>query len=121
MAGEPGKTGLGARIAACRRSSRRGRWTQARLAAEVGISEGYLWKIENGKQSPSVEVVERIAEVLEVSLSFLILGDGTQGDLEEVVRPFTIFVAREGLNRRAVQAIVRGLSAARDSVAKRPS
>ncbi len=114
MAGERGKNGLGARIVACRLSGHRGRWTQERLAARVGISAGHLRKIELGKKSPSVELVERLAEALEVPLVFLIAGDGTTGPLERVVAPFSVFAARERLDRRAVEALVRGLAAIRN-------
>ncbi|MFC7330768.1 helix-turn-helix domain-containing protein [Marinactinospora rubrisoli] len=53
----------GARLAHLRK---RRRWSLAHLGQQVGRSPGYLSRIENGKRDPSWELVERLAEALEV-------------------------------------------------------
>lgn len=45
--------------------------TTEKLAYENGISKGYLSDIENGKKLPSIKMLERIAEALEVDISTL--------------------------------------------------
>ena len=42
-----------------------------KLAYENGISKGYLSDIENGKKLPSIKMLERIADALEVDISVL--------------------------------------------------
>lgn len=45
--------------------------TTEKLAYENGISKGYLSDIENGKKLPSIKMLERIADALEVDISVL--------------------------------------------------
>jgi transcriptional regulator with XRE-family HTH domain len=45
--------------------------TTEKLAYENGISKGYLSDIENGKKLPSIKMLERIADALEVDISIL--------------------------------------------------
>lgn len=42
--------------------------TQERVAVEAGITSEYISRIENGKENPTVEVLFKIARVLEVDL-----------------------------------------------------
>ena len=56
---------LGARIKEVRRS--RG-LTQERLAEKAEISARYLSRLEVGDQSPAIETLARLAEVLDVEL-----------------------------------------------------
>ncbi|WP_348922067.1 helix-turn-helix domain-containing protein [Enterococcus rotai] len=46
--------------------------TQAGVSTECGISSRYYGSIENGRNSPSLEKLELIANVLDVSLHFLL-------------------------------------------------
>ena len=46
--------------------------TQEKLAYESGMSKGYLSEIEAGKKSPTVRILEKLAETLEVSPSRLL-------------------------------------------------
>lgn len=41
-------------------------WSQEDLADDVGISRGYVAKIETDAQSPSIETLSRLAEQLEI-------------------------------------------------------
>lgn len=45
--------------------------TQEQLAEKVGISLAYMGFIEQGRYSPSLKVIEKIAKVLKVSISEL--------------------------------------------------
>ncbi len=61
-------------------------WSSVRLARESGISRAYLWQIESGnKQSPSLQVLQKLCGALSVTLS----------DLCDVERPGIVL---EGLS-----------------------
>lgn len=69
--------------------------TQAELSRLCGISKNYFSAVENGRNSPSVEVLRKIADALDVSLLFLL--DDRIDDMEsrvatEVERLEKIFV-----------------------------
>lgn len=60
--------------------------TQQRLADSVGVSRGYIAKIEHGRANPSLELVERIADALGAELELVarspfVIGGGRQRDL----------------------------------------
>lgn len=42
--------------------------SQTKLAKLVGISQASMWEIESGRKNPSVEVLFRICDVLEIKL-----------------------------------------------------
>jgi transcriptional regulator with XRE-family HTH domain len=46
-------------------------WTQEELARRAGLERSYLSGIERGERDPGLEVQERIARALEMSLSEL--------------------------------------------------
>jgi transcriptional regulator with XRE-family HTH domain len=48
-------------------------WSQADLATRVGGDAGQISRYENGKITPSVEAVIRLAEIFDVSTDFLLL------------------------------------------------
>jgi DNA-binding XRE family transcriptional regulator len=62
---------LGKRIAECR--ERLG-WKQKKLADEAAISVTFLSELENGHRMPGSEIVLRIADVLGVSVDYLLRG-----------------------------------------------
>lgn len=43
--------------------------TQEELADKVGVSRAYMGYIEQGRNTPSLEVVEKIARALKTSIS----------------------------------------------------
>jgi transcriptional regulator with XRE-family HTH domain len=47
--------------------------TQAKLAERAGISHGYLSRIEMGMQSPTLEVIERLAAALNLKPAALLM------------------------------------------------
>lgn len=46
--------------------------TQEGLAEKVGISRVYMGYIEQGRNAPSLEILEKIAKCLKVSISNLL-------------------------------------------------
>jgi transcriptional regulator with XRE-family HTH domain len=60
---------IGTRIATYRHSLK---WTQDRLAAELDIPRSMLSDIENDKTSPKLELLDRIAEKLNVPINNLL-------------------------------------------------
>lgn len=73
--------------------------TQEVLAEKSGISQGMIYKIERGITSPSIPTAERIAEALNIPISFLIesnqdiLGEAIEiqeiiSDLDEETKKF---------------------------------
>lgn len=48
-------------------------YSQERFALEANIARKYMSDIENGKRNVSLDVIKRIAEKLEISLSDLFL------------------------------------------------
>lgn len=46
---------------------------QSKLADKLGISRSYLSEIESGKKTPSIELLEKYADIFDVSPSSLLL------------------------------------------------
>ena len=47
-------------------------WSQADLATRVGGDAGQISRYENGKITPSVDVVVRLAEIFDVNTDYLL-------------------------------------------------
>lgn len=45
------------------------KFTQEELADKIGISRAYMGYIEQGRNAPSLEVLEKIARVLKISIN----------------------------------------------------
>jgi transcriptional regulator with XRE-family HTH domain len=63
---------IGERIEALRKKAR---LSGNAFAKQAGISQAYLWEIENGQTEPSISSLEKIAKALGVSLKALIPND----------------------------------------------
>ncbi|MCL2099065.1 MAG: helix-turn-helix domain-containing protein [Oscillospiraceae bacterium] len=61
--------------------------TQAGLAEKADISEAYAGQLERGERKPALETVVRLANVLEVSVDYL-LKDSVEGSNENIVNQF---------------------------------
>lgn len=59
---------IGKRVQRLRKNHK---YTQEELAEKVGISRAYMGYIEQGRYSPSLEVLEKVAKALKVSISNL--------------------------------------------------
>lgn len=49
-------------------------YTQAKLAEQVGISQGYLSEVENGNELPGRDVLFRLSENLDATVDYLRYG-----------------------------------------------
>ncbi len=49
-------------------------WTQADLAKESGVSASAISRFEQGRQKPTIESADRLADALGVTLDWLIRG-----------------------------------------------
>ena len=47
-------------------------WSQAELARRVGVAKNTITRLEIGNRQPSVDLLERLARVLRVSLADLL-------------------------------------------------
>jgi transcriptional regulator with XRE-family HTH domain len=90
---------LGARIRARRVELG---WIQEQLAVKVGMSIGFLSDLENGKRNISAANLKRIAQVLDLSLDFLMKGDDTPAPQKEIQIPASLseFARLEELSYR---------------------
>ncbi len=57
-------------------------WSQSELGEMIGSHLSHINRIETGKHNPSLEVLKKIANALEVSIDSLV--NGTEEDLQEV-------------------------------------
>ena len=72
---------LGQRIAARRKALG---LRQAQVCERCDINNNYLSNIERGKSIPSLEVLMRVCEALEVTPDYLLLGTRRKEDWEQV-------------------------------------
>lgn len=72
---------IGSTIKLCR--SRRG-LHQKQLAEQADLSISYLSLIEQGKRTPNLEVLEQIADALDVPLNVLVFLASDKSELAEV-------------------------------------
>jgi transcriptional regulator with XRE-family HTH domain len=57
-------------------------WSQGDLANKTGISQVMVGKYERGDAIPSIEVAKRIADILDVSLDYLV-GEGVNSKFDK--------------------------------------
>ncbi len=49
-------------------------WSQEDLALEANVNKNYICDLENGRRNPSLDILERIASALQITLSELFKG-----------------------------------------------
>jgi len=97
-------------------------WTQVRLAREASLSKSFISDLENNKTRASGDNLLKIAEILCVSLDYLMKGNGGK----EIVSPKTLeipielSIAAEELNMPFGELLVL-LDVQRSLVARRNS
>ena len=101
------KTLLGARIKEIRKRSG---LTQDELAERIDVEAKYLSRIEVGKRYPSLEVLEHIADALQVEMKELF--DYSHHD-SEATTPEGLAKAVEGANREEMKLIFKLIRAIR--------
>ena len=57
-------------------------WSQTQLAKQIGSHLSHVNRIETGKYNPSLDVVQQLASVFDVSIDYLV--SDTQEDFKEV-------------------------------------
>ena len=65
------QTQLGMRIRFLRK---RLGWSQEDLALEASVNKNYISDLENGRRNPSLDILERIAKALNITLCELFRG-----------------------------------------------
>jgi transcriptional regulator with XRE-family HTH domain len=88
-------------------------WSQTELADHIGIHTGHVSRLETGRYQPSVELLRKLAQVLEVTTDYLLSETDAltpvtveDKDLTERVR---LIEALDEEERNAVLRIIDGL------------
>jgi transcriptional regulator with XRE-family HTH domain len=68
----PAPMALGERVKQLRKEAG---WSQAELGEKVGTDSQRISRYENGRITPSLEAIVRIAEVFDISLDYLLVDD----------------------------------------------
>lgn len=71
--------------------------TQSALASLIDVSPNYISAVENGRKYPSLRVISRIAEALNVKPSELLSNDSVFADLKELAEIYDIKNIVDGL------------------------
>lgn len=64
-------------------------WTQNRLANEAGVSPTYIYQLENGQKSPTVEYLNHVCFGLGVTLKEFFGEENEKEDLTDVFSSLT--------------------------------
>lgn len=59
--------------------------TSAQLALQIGVTPSYITRLEQGKRSPSLEVLRRLSDVLETSPDELLGNKSTSDEPDDIV------------------------------------
>jgi len=81
-------------------------WTQEELCQKAGISTGFLSDLENKKRSVSAETLLDIARVLGLSLDYLMKGEGSTSENEQVQIPRSLAEFAKTENISFVRALL---------------
>lgn len=65
-----------------KRLRKKRRWSQTRLAEQIGSLLSHINRIETGKYNPSLDVVQKLAAVFDVTIDYLV--SDTDEDFKEV-------------------------------------
>ena len=59
-------------------------FTREQLAERANMSVAFLWEVESGKKIPSSKFLFGIAQVLDVSMDFLVTGEDINEDFRSI-------------------------------------
>lgn len=65
-----------------KRLRKKRRWSQTQLAQQIGAHLSHINRIETGKYNPSLDVVQKLATVFDVTIDYLV--SDTDEDFKEV-------------------------------------
>ncbi len=83
-------------ISKIRTMRKRKGWTQAQLAEKSGVSANYIALLERGDRTPSLKLLSRIADALEVKVSSIFEND-LQKDLQELKKQYNTKELRDAI------------------------
>ncbi|MBQ2223414.1 MAG: helix-turn-helix transcriptional regulator, partial [Oscillospiraceae bacterium] len=83
--------------------------SQQQLAEQLHITRTTVSKWENGRGMPDVSLLERLAEVLELSVTELVCGERTAGEPETALRDV---IRISDKNRKRDRRLIAALAAA---------
>ena len=62
-------------------------YTQEELAELAGVSVSYISQLENGLKTPSVSLIAKLSELLNLNGAMMLIGDGElQEDLKDLIQ-----------------------------------
>ena len=80
-------------------------YSLTKLGKLTGISKSYLSLLERGIQkNPSIEIIEKIAKVLEVDMNYLILPTENKNPNRSTLK-LEISLSEDGMNRKKLEQI----------------
>ena len=88
--------------------------TQAKLAEKCNTDTSYIGQIEIGAGFPSMELIEKIAEALQIKPHLFFLDDSDEG-----IEQIPPFVNANGLSDSAKDELIKRLNAAITKVVKK--
>lgn len=105
------KPDFGARLAEARRGAG---LTQSELADKAGVHISHVQRIEAGTSQPTVDVLKRLAEALNVSLDFLVFDRVSEAAARrladtELVEQFAAVEGFEDADKQAVKKIIAAM------------
>lgn len=65
-------------------------YTQEKLAEEIGMSQKTITAIEKGKKGTTIDTLVAIADVLEGSLDYIVVGKTTSAEIETMLSGLSI-------------------------------
>lgn len=90
-------------------------WSQADLAGRIGGDAGQISRYENGKITPSVDVVVRLAELFDVATDYLLIDGAPRRAFKALTDPLadrlTDLATLDEADRAALTHILDGLLA----------
>lgn len=102
--------------------------TQQEMADRMGIHVNQVRRYESGKAKPSLEVLEKIALTLHVSLDWLVFGEDLRGPDDALKLQFEAVSQFDDEDKQTAQSVLEGLilkhqakqSMQRQSATKKP-
>jgi transcriptional regulator with XRE-family HTH domain len=83
--------------------------TQQEMADRMGIHVNQVRRYESGKAKPSLEVLEKIALTLHVSLDWLVFGEDVRGPDDELKLQFEALRHFDEEDRKIAKALLESL------------
>lgn len=78
------------------------------VADAVGASKAHIWEIERGgSKNPSMELLKRLAEHFDVSVSYLVDEDTPSDEQEELIVLYRDLKDLDEGDREAIRALMR--------------